>query len=320
MSGIVIAFYLAIITGRTFFINYTAPFSLTQTLVPNGISWDVENLALPVDSPIHLHLVDKRYDVVCDQVFDAHNKNVGVIKLTINTYAVGRELWSENSRSNFCDGAMWRLSERDIKLSPAETFGIAFSSLFRFSSKVISRAIEMESDMGLHMHGGKLSYTAIHARVGGTQGTSDTVAGWQDPVRHAISDAQAFISCAETRACKHSRGNCEPIVVISDSEIFKSICSKFRPGIRYYNRTNIMHIDRSENVNETLLARGNLDTYAELYILAHAKCIVGSRSGFSAIAGSILHHAHADSRCFSYFEDCRSSEFDFWVTHGVRAE
>ena len=90
MSGIVSAFYLAIITGRTFFINYTAPFSLTQTLVPNGISWDVENLALPVDSLIHLHLVDKRYDVVCDQVFDAHNKNVGVIKLTI--HVSGEEL------------------------------------------------------------------------------------------------------------------------------------------------------------------------------------------------------------------------------------
>ena len=40
MSGIMSAFYLAVVLDRAFFIEYKSPFPLTHTLVPKTVRWD----------------------------------------------------------------------------------------------------------------------------------------------------------------------------------------------------------------------------------------------------------------------------------------
>lgn len=315
------AFYLAILTERVFIIDHTSPLPLNYTLVPNHINWDIAHLVASTSTSVTFRLIDKPYEEVCTQVFAAHDDNVDVIRLTLNTYALGREVWLENGGRSRCQGGMLRLqqteSEKRQYKSAAETFHLGFHALFKFSRPVKERAKEMQKAMGLFNSNGLLTpYVGVHARLGGTTQNSNLIAGWTDPERHKITDIHRFLSCASQHACAVGSPKCMSIVVLSDNQGFRSEISNLSSLIRYFAETTIVHVDRSIAA-EHVMRRGNLDTFAELKILSQSVCIVGSESAFSAVGASIslVHHR---SPCFVNFKQCDNSPYRFWESHGLR--
>ena len=81
----------------------------------------------------------------------------------------------------------------------------------------------------------------------------------------------------------------------------------------YVAQTIARFLRKSLRHSATAISRmheGNLDTYAEIALLAGSKCIVGSYSTFSGLAVSM---AFPPVACFSLFYDCEHDhDVDFW--------
>ena len=105
---------------------------------------------------------------------------------------------------------------------------------------------------------------------------------------------------------------------VLDSADFRHKISSFESKVKFVKDTLIMHVDRSSFDSHEELKIGIIDTFAELYFLSRASCIVGSKSTFSGLAASIYTPMNQSERCFSYFANCNVEAFDFWASEGLR--
>jgi len=327
MSGIISAFYLAIALDRAFFIDYKSPFPLTETLVPKTMRWDYnvkrkcitnnsfrsnENEIFMVDSE-NPHQVLRRIEQL-------HERGTSTIRLHVNRYYVGILLWmvpsslklSERAAAfesgmirkldNYCPG------RNAIENNAGYTFSFAFTQLFDFAPEVKDRALHMIQELAL---GADAEFIAVHIRIGGRPKKSRRVVGWIDPKRHEIEDAATFFDCADSkRRNAESISNSSPIVLFSDSEELKKAPIVATRGVRVVKSTHISHTDRSWSFSKQSMRRGNVDTFAELYLMSRASCIVGSSSTYSGLASSLT---FPPRECFSYFGNCTESRWDFWT-------
>ena len=168
----------------------------------------------------------------------------------------------------------------------------------------------------------------MHARIGGTLNSSKSAAGWSDPTRHSVGDLGAFIECARHKRSKqlhfiNKAGRFSaafnpsvPIVVFSDSVVFKQLMQGVDSNVLFVETTTLFHADRSPNPqnDKYTLQRGNVDTFADLAFLSQASCIVGSDSSFSGLAAAIAPlQAYGRPKCFSLFHHCEDENYDFFT-------
>ena len=339
MSGIMSAFYLAVVLDRAFFIEYKSPFPLTHTLVPKTVRWDHKHKSKRVCASTgfketEIFMVDSKVPSKdLERIEALQRAGTPTIRLHINRYYVGIFLWSDPHQSTrtrsdgvaeYFKGKMtqYRSSQCGSTLahdsSAAHTFSFAFTNLFHFAPNVKRRALEMLQELRLQDNS---PFIAVHARIGGKMKRSNRVVGWIDPKRHDIEDVTKFFDCAEMKRqllVEHTRDNAKdsltthvaPIVLFSDSDELKSSALVSARGVRTVHSTNVFHIDRSWSVFKRSMRKGNMDTFAELYVLSQASCIVGSNSTYSGLASSITFPPHP---CFSYFDDCTNARWDFWT-------
>ena len=328
MSGIISAFYLAVALDRAFFIDYKSPFPLTETLVPKTMRWDYrvkrkctttngfrskENEIFMVDS--------ESPDQVLRRIEQLHERGTSTIQLHVNRYYVGILLWlmpsstkrSERTPAAFESGMVRKLdvycSDRNaIENTAGYTFSLAFTQLFDFAPEVKHRASQMTEELAF---GTDAEFIAVHIRIGGRPKKSTRVVGWIDPKRHEIEDAATFFDCADSkRRNAGSISKSSPIVLFSDSEELKKAPIVAARGVRVVKSTHISHTDRSWSFSKQSMRRGNIDTFAELYLMSRASCIVGSNSTYSGLASSLT---FPQRECFSYFGNCTESRWDFWT-------
>lgn len=336
MSGIISVFYLAVAMERLFFIDSVHPVKLSVTLDRGSrVRWSFRENIPPQFSQVTIDArnTHERRVEIFEELFRAHSRDVEVIFVKINRYHVAMNLWGSGTSHHSFAGTLLRryttgcTNPRSCPHpSPANTMRAAFNFLFKFSPQVLSRAADMQESAGLLSREGKVfPYFAIHARIGGQ--LKHVTGSWQDPQRHSLDDASIFLDCAMR---KKNRSDLEKnssksspiqvpskVVVFSDSSEFKERIFQLDPSVRHVGSAIVMHVDKSTMHNKTELTAGFVDTFAELYVISRAECIVGSLSTFSGLAASIHLPEGQDYRCYSYFTDCSGAEYDFWRAEGL---
>ena len=322
LSGMLSAFYVAVVTGRVFAIDHTSPSPLTTTLTSNSIDWDLTAFIHLGAKSKTIHLMDTNNPMGSFlDIMKAHLSGVQILRLQLNRYFVAMALWTPKQLLQTPSGGknefIGELYEAHMRfcsspLRTKATFHVAFHFLFNFSGAVLSRAEDMYHEIGFAR---VEEFIGLHARLGGEVTGESNVVPWQDPKRHAIDDLPKFLSCARSKSFgrwKADTGEMR-ILIISDSLAFKE-ASEGIPGTAYVKSTKLFHVDRSSSVDESVILQGSIDTYAELLLLSRAKCIVGSRSGFSGVAAAISNTVHDEQRCFCMFDDCDNDDFDYFET------
>ena len=329
ISGIISSFYAAVVMKRVFVIDSIHPLPLALTLVPAEIDWDINHL-LPekYTKQIYLDAKDshRREKRVFGELFAAHDTGNMIIRLRINRYHLGMHLWAQKSLNHPYAGEMLRLYRSQCCVfepcqppGPATTMRAAFNVLFKFSPAVLQRASDVQQSIGITLNSS--SYVALHARIGGQLSSNIS---WQDPKRHGIEDASEFLRCGvatvEEAATNHNTASQQPLVVFSDSMEFRKRLVSLDKRVKVIQDSVIMHVDRSTIGGEKILEVGLVHTFAELYIISRATCIVGSSSTFSALAGSIFVPAGQQKRCYKHFAECgtNNKSFDYWLSEGLR--
>lgn len=319
LSGMLSAFYVAVATERIFLIDHTHPVDLNLTLSPSSIDWNAAYLVRDAPSAT-VQLIDpgdpmRSFGALLENALVPSTK---VLRLQINRFYVGMALWTpkleRQPRGHAYDyvGYMHRLNGNALETK--EVFHLAFHALFTFSRNVELRAADMMKEMGLQAPDGS-AYVAIHARMGGSPQSSAGAVTWTDPERHSLNDVGNFLSCARSKTVSNtvftmSKGD-TPILVFSDSKEFQQAAANMDEHVRFVKSTVLFHVDRSSE-NSDLVVQGNIDTYSELYIMAHAGCIVGSHSTLSAIAATVSMSAYDATRCFCIFNSCQQDTLDFF--------
>ena len=319
------------------------PVPLELTLTP-AVNWNISHLLPRYDRSTFVDAKDSGEERgrVFHELFSLHDAGARVVVLRVNRYHVAMNLWATGDLLNNAHvGEMLRLYRSQCCYfkpcappSPAATMRAAFNALFLFSPAVLERVSSMKRELGLEEKNRTSPYVAIHARIGGggIRGDDSKSTSWSDPGRHALSDCAAFLECADAKIDEVKRRNensnsssnmgAVRKVLFSDRADFKKKASDMDPSLRYVRSSVIMHVDKSEVDDETVLLRGVIDTLAELYILSRADCIVGSSSTFSAVAGSIFIPPGQKHGCYSHFADCRAAggdeqPYDFWLDQGL---
>jgi len=335
ISGMLSAFYVAVASKRLFIIDHPSPFTLSQTLAPTLIDWDHANLVDETLPSTTIYLVDTANPMESfAEIFEAHDTDVDVLRLKVNRYYAGMTLWTPQISGNPNQtkfrhiGALHNLRRESCistkvmyfsQLATRQTFHLAFSSLFEFSPVVKKRSTEMLLEVGVEISSNS-EYVAVHARIGGANPDSGSVAGWEDPERHSLKDLEIFMSCARQKLLGEImpphvfKPPHEPqiVLVFSDSLDFKEQAQNDDARFKFTPSTTLFHVDRSKTSSEALLKAGNIDAYAELLLLSEASCIVGSHSTFSGIAASISSKGHGDTWCFCIFDSCSNDNYDFF--------
>jgi len=328
ISGIISSFYAAVVMKRVFVIDSKHPLPLALTLVPANVDWDISHL-LPEKNTKEIYVdakdSHKRQEPVFSQLFAAHDTGNMIIRLRVNRYHLGMNLWAHKSLNHPYAGEMLRLYRSQCCAfepcqppGPATTMRAAFNVLFKFSPAVLKSASDMQQSIGIALNSS--SYVALHARIGGQLSSNIS---WQDPERHGMEDASEFLRCGvatvEEAATNHNATSL-PIVVFSDSMEFRKRLANLDTRVKVIQDSVIMHVDRSTNGGEKIMERGLVHTFAELYIISRANCIVGSSSTFSALAGSIFVPAGQQKRCYKHFAECETNDmsFDYWLSEGLR--
>ncbi len=312
LSGLMSVFYLAVAMKRVFLIDYSSPVDLELTLVPKRMRWNCSKL-LPAD--VHTSTV---------QMVDTTDKigNVGhlhkldlegttIIRIKINRYWLGMHLWARTCDKRNINQTVDNLllitsidsCDADMTSTPSITFALAFNALFTFSSSVLLRAQGLYTEMNLDP---SEPYVAMHVRLGGSV-QKNTALGWEDPKRHDLDDVKHFISCAKSRAAQLLNQSV-PIVLFTDRDEIKSDPVLRENGIISASSTSVIHVDRSLATDKNKTLQGNIDTFAELYVLSRSSCLVGSVSTFSGVASSMLLSSKV---CFCFFSTCDET-VDFW--------
>ena len=212
----------------------------------------------------------------------------------------------------------------------------AFSTLFKLSPALDERVGNLTIALRLAKGGGKgkkdhdHGYVAVHARLGGELPTGGKTVGWSDPVRHTMDDMDRFVSCAlemQKKVDDGSKGDGDgdgggddvdvPVYVASDSETFKQTmkaADNFTgddgdSAVRYAEDLCIFQTDRS-NAAADGARECNIDSYADLILLAKSTCLVTSHSGYSYLAETIsqpLGDERQSWRCAHFFDECSSN-------------
>ena len=192
------------------------------------------------------------------------------------------------------------------------TFKYAFSTLFRFSKRVHERSNEIANVLGLtnKVSAKILPFVGVHARIGGGE--------WNDPLRHRLDQLNEFLDCANSKrrlvrtsmqALSQERtfdpGEI-PIVIFSDSAEFKLAAVAADAHVKTFN-SSLIHIDKSSSSDK--VRQGNVDSFAEIYLLSQALCIVGSSSTFSGVAGALQRE---EGFCFTQFSSCHEGHLDYF--------
>ena len=330
VSGIISAFYTAVVMKRLFVIDSVHPLPLRHTLIPTPlINWDVSHLLPKHSSPAYIDAKDShaRSEKIYSELFAAHDAGKQHIHFRVNRYHVGMNLWSLRDSSHPRSGEMLKVYRSHccvfqpcVKPSPIATFRAAFSALFLFSPMVMERVATMQQDIGLIVGSGVIPYIALHARIGGQRHGQTS---WSDPSRHSLADVNTFLSCGTmtAREFQESQNETEPaIVAFSDDPAFLRKISALDERVKHSKNSLIIHVDRSKLDDHEELEKGVIDTFAELFIISRAQCIVGSSSTFSAVAGSIFLPPGEHQRCHKFFAECGSHElpYDFWLLEGLR--
>ena len=319
LSGLISSFYLAVATDRIFLVEHTSPALLQDTLEPHAIRWN-ETSRLPHGlKTLELFAIDSPNPQESYlKISTAAQSEVPVLRIRINRYFMAMILWySKYDTERIHANLMGKLSaeydtacgpEHDFMKSPKYTFALGFKILFTFSHAVRHRAFFMYDELGISS---SQPYISIHARIGGGAADANGDIGWVDPKRHSLEDAGKFFECAASKEARELPyiSTERRVVLFSDNRQLKESEILRRKNIGTVTSTKLFHVDRSTSVHTDTVAAGNLDTYAELYILSRSRCIVGSHSTFSGVAVSAQ---YPPMSCFSFFDQCDTTDVDFW--------
>lgn len=316
ISGIVSSFYLAVSMERVFYIEYTNPVPLEETLRSKTISWHMGKYIPKFLPAVTVNLMDGKYmGSKVRELERLHNEGTAVIRLRVNRYWLGMLLWSNvdvnKHSSEHLRGAMkmrhttFGSPEALQSHAPAHTFAFGYDILFAFSKGVENRLIQLYRDLELDPN---RPFVGIHARIGGQVTSGDSSVAWNDPQRHNLDEFPSFVRCARAKqSAINYKGGDISVVLISDSTVLKRSPLLLMENIRHTDSVLVYHVDRSDR-NHQNASIGNLDAFAELALLSNAKCIVASMSSFSGLA-SVMHYPPVD--CFGFHTQC-TENVDFW--------
>ena len=321
LSGIISTFFLAIALDRLLLIDYSEPRSLSETLTPNAIQWNIDTINKSCFERLQS---DPRFtttiegidveatDLLLKKSAEVHATGVPIIRMKMNRYHVALSLWQNHTIAALpYVGLLYENARCSAPhICAMTTFKHAFSVLFRVSGRVEDRVNQMVDSLGLRDDSTDeiLPFIGVHARVGG--GT------WKDPSRHRVDQAEDFLRCAHSKEAfvlaamrdEQSAGIVKiPIVVVSDSDEFKLAVRALDSNIRLFNNS-LIHIDKVHFSDSNTVEQGNIDSFADITLLSRALCIVASSSTFSGVAGALQERP----KCFARFFSCEDDHFDFF--------
>lgn len=281
LHAIVSLYYIALRTQRQLIIDSPTPYPLINVLIPNKVNWNQASNVYELSTrKIHIYSIDHWHESL------QHPHQLDKYQLVTVNFNLLRF-----DPILFDNPQLKRLKTEEQKRNLL--FKWAFLSLFKRSVALNQAITDTKSKLGINNN----DYISIHVRIG-----NDADISWNDPERHSIEDIDTFLDCA------HKIGNTSfhqqhlLLFVASDSQKAKDLMKSKDKDVRIAN-TTIYHIDRSPHTDAELVQTGTMDAFVEFMMLADAKCIVRSRSGFSKIPAML----NADTQgvsCSVQFDQC----------------
>lgn len=280
VKGLIQTFYMAMCTGRQFYIHWQTPVAVRRYFRPNLIHWNNNSKsrrAVPLVS------MGKAVEQVQNPYLLNPNKSYDV--------KTNKWLGDEIVRNSFC--MQNYLQKFDDGKDANDLFRMAFWTLFQWSPQVVQSVEAIQSELNVTR-----PYVAIHIRTG-------LVPNIKDAKRTKRQDWPLFDQCARAfqaglrEMCK---GSSIPIYLASDSPESKKKLQSLDTDASLKTLTDmeIYHIDRT--IAGTLSDEGEamLDVFSDLKLLMDSTCLVMSRSGYSRLAQWLPDQP----RCGAYYNDC----------------
>lgn len=294
LYGIVMAFYVAVLSNRTFlFEDWNEPTPISTFVEPALIAWDA---AATWDSGggNMLKITDNRkHPLLLEPCELGSTRFGGVVNLQTNLMTHDNVLHNSTCFRDFCARNGGCSDTRPL-------FHIGFWTLFRFTKQLQNEANEMRKIAGIG-NNKKSFYISMHVRTG--QGET-----WDDPLRHSGESAlKSFHECAvrlQTALKQHCNLLRQPLVyVASDNNYAKVRIQSWDSSntFKALSDIEVFHVGktRSSEINDLDLAYHRV--WAELSILIDSKCIIMSRSKFSFMASDL---SPQRPRCALMYDDC----------------
>ncbi|CEP02486.1 hypothetical protein PBRA_009070 [Plasmodiophora brassicae] len=276
--GIVYAFLLAVATERVFLIDLPAnPVPLSETVRPNALDWLTDTAAV-----LALH------DNVTIATRSGSTNPLLVHNMTEGALASAPVVIVRTSFEGWCTAVL----EVGAFAAALDRFGVpngpdvcrsgllaelmltwAWTTLMRPSPALLQATDAMRARLGVAGH----EYVAVHMRGGDGEFR-------MNHERHRPETVVEFAACARTvgRVISGDKPRRLPVVVP-------------------------FHVDRGL-MHEGDPSPANLLTWAEWLLLAQARCIVTSSSGFSRLAVAASRHPGTGARCAFHFQACDEAD------------
>ncbi|KAL7558227.1 hypothetical protein ACA910_016107 [Epithemia clementina (nom. ined.)] len=338
LYGIVMAFYIALLTNRTLLFDgwsqqqqqpqssgqWQEPISsfLQPALMPilfledNNIVWKDNHNGHSGMFQQRVKIVDQRNHPVLLEPCRALDSSVKVIELQNNIMTHEDVLRNSSCFRQYCQrfGGSCPQEQRSL-------FHIGFWSLFRFTEQVKAQADRLRRLAGLSSDNSSRPYIAMHIRTG--QGET-----WDDPPRHnGDANLKQFFDCAmalqhslQMRCSNHNHNHntsppapTPPLIYVAADNVYakKRIQSweddstaKTIQAVKEGDM-EILHVGKSRAAEFRNYDLAYRHVWAELKVLIDSTCLVMSRSKFSYLA---LELSPQQPRCAVLFDQCGYAE------------
>ncbi|XXQ33522.1 t-SNARE coiled-coil homology domain-containing protein [Plasmodiophora brassicae] len=302
--GIVYAFLLAVATERVFLIDLPAnPVPLSETVRPNALDWLTDTAAV-----LALH------DNVTIATRSGSTNPLLVHNMTEGALASAPVVIVRTSFEGWCTAVL----EVGAFAAALDRFGVpngpdvcrsgllaelmltwAWTTLMRPSPALLQATDAMRARLGVAGH----EYVAVHMRGGDGEFR-------MNHERHRPETVVEFAACARTvgRVISGDKPRRLPVVVVSDTPEYKArFAAALGDDAARYETNEPFHVDRGL-MHEGDPSPANLLTWAEWLLLAQARCIVTSSSGFSRLAVAASRHPGTGARCAFHFQACDEAD------------
>lgn len=295
VNAMVIVLYLAMCSGRVLLIDSPYPSPLQNFLEPNEIRWDASEPLSGEGIPT-LDIMDKRnIDMFVDHSTIGYR--LGRCNGLPTRHSV-KSIWSGQSMKNYFESISEPFPYEE-GLPQEELLRWSFWALFKFSDNVLNRAKELKGSAGLTA---EQAYIGIHLRTGDK--SMDIEMKYKGP-RNQNKKSQQYNYVRCYQKLRQSLQYDYVGYIASDSAEAKETVHGWDPSVRFAKDSNIFHVDESLKLEESgdqdvIAYEGSLDGWAELSLMADARCLVMSWSMFSFAA----HFIGGRNRCGVYVGHC----------------
>lgn len=275
MRGMMYAAKIAVASNRVLLMHWNSPSQMTDHLVPaTGIDWRIKGTPAENITQFELYKGDNAEDTefyrwwVTREVGVRETIRQGVYLTNNKRFLV---LQSNEFSQAPCKGCP------EIKSPDSREAVCLFNYLFKLSDEVETRA-QRQLEQLYPDHDLKQGYAAIHLRLGYLKGETVPVERFRGAANDHISGVLRAVSCGLELANKSGIvTNKTPVLLLTDHSSLRHFAQTRKLANVVAPTYGSLHIGTAQQVQ----SEDHYSTFVDLALMAKAKCILQSKSGFS---------------------------------------